>query len=260
MIPGSPDLWTRLEMIGVLCIALSGNAWAVSYAPPLPYTPPTFNYTGNASPSYQFQGYLKDGGELRFRSAIFREHDAASFVRLDDSVFLGRKDSAKRFTADFDSLFGLTYVDDKQGTVKYKAEVFKRDWIFENIPGKITIYSGGPQSGGLDYMRIGGGEVREFDKKTLEVELYKNDLARGYLVRQKIGYGLNAALVVSGLVEILIGLSEGGKTKKDAFGNEEADASTSPYLTIGIASLIGSWIPYLVVADNFTQSISAYDK
>jgi hypothetical protein len=243
-----------------LVLLLAGQALAgFNYVPPRPYIPPPMYFNPNPSgPTLNLDGYLKSGEKISFRSGIYREKDSASYVRLDDSKFLGKADSLRRYVADFDSLVAKSFDYTKHDTLRYKADTLGKDWMFDQIKGRISIYSGYPLEATNRYMKIGDSSIVWYDKDALRRELVKNPSSRGLLNRQTLGNVLNVGMVVAGVVMILAGVSETDTGQEDQFG--ETKTKTSPLVGIGAATLLGSWIPFLAVSNNFEEAIKAYNK
>ena len=251
----------------ILLFTFVGNLFATNFNPPVPnnFQQP-FIYSGNQRPSHQFEGYLKSSEKINFKSAIYKEQNLPSYVRLDDEHLFLKSDTAKKFTYDFDSLIivyyrSIIHYDSiKEDTVRYKAKVFENDWMFDKIKGKITLFTSDPPDGGFTYMQINGADILKYNEESLVEVLEKTPKSNRLLKNEKIGKGISIAMVIGGVASILVGFLNSDKAYFDQFGQEKHRFEASPLITIGAISMVGSWIPYLGVKNNFDKAIAVYNK
>ncbi len=227
----------------------------------------TLAMAGNSNrATYHFDGFLKNGENIKFTSAIYSDSDGyysggKAYVRLDDDKFFeSSKEAAQiKYVGDFDSLFviilGVHY-----DSTRYLAISHKGQWIFQKINGRISLFTSEPGTENYSFMKLPDQDLVVYNDTLLLKTLRANPESKKLLDARTMGITSSILLVISGIVVTFIGISNSENTEsRDANGMISRESSTSPLIGIGIGTMLASWIPYLFVKNNTYEAIEAFN-
>lgn len=226
--------------------------------------------------SHDFRAELFDGSVIRFRSVIYEDSLKGEYVRLDDETFFSssKKDSEKRFTTDFKSLkayslgFPITAAPNadvgdaqqKMDTTWYESIVHDSKWLFKKFEGKLSLYTSDPMGNDYTYMKFDDGPMEPFVDTVFRAKIGKNPESIRLLDNRAIGKGASIGLViVGGLVALLGVVSSDQEVPNPSGGPSKHEFEPSPAIYIGLGMVATSWIPWVIVKDNFAKAVYKYN-
>lgn len=238
-------------------------------------------YVSSVKRRYQFIGYLKNTGvKVLFTSCLYEDTLKREFVLINERSKLGspvQQDTSPKYTGDFDSLF--TYAVNysrpttyNEPTLNIQAGPEKVDtswdtavandnrWVFKRINGKISIFSDKPFSSSYSYMKIEGDTIKRYSYDSIKLALCKNMDCEKKLMYRDIGIKSSTALLLSGLGLAIVGFTQSSVTeKRDNHGNITRTEYDSPLFFVGVGLLAVSWIPYVLVKNNFVKAVYSFN-
>jgi hypothetical protein len=212
--------------------------------------------------SYRFDGYLKDGSHLNFKSRILRDlFNDTEYVRLDDSNFMHHAASSIKHVYDFDSLTAYYYDPYDSCTVTYKLVAVKSTrWVFPKVTGKINLYTSEPREK-FTFMKLDNDEIENYDRSKIRQVLKSNEKSREILRRQTIGYETALGLALSGTALCVLGIMNShNRTISDGMGDSHTEVHFNPLAPVGGAIAISSLIPFFWFKGHFMKSINAFNE
>jgi hypothetical protein len=227
----------------------------------------------HSMPVYGFQGYLKNGGSLRFHSSIYvKPWSDTEFVRLDDANWFHSADSARKFTGDFDSLIayrqtyavktagpGQMTTMEKDSLIRYRLVVHRSRWLFPLLEGRVSVYSSDPEEK-PKFMKIDGGEITKYRKSDILDRISDNPGSASLLRNRRLGADLFIGLLGTGAACIVIGfLNTRTERKRDSYGSHK-ELHMSPLVPIGAGIMAVSAIPLYLTRNNLGRAIAIFNK
>jgi hypothetical protein len=252
------------------CIALLFQLGHSGYIPPevrdMAY-PPAWRqaqFYGKAETRYAFEGYLKNGGPIRFRSALY-EDSAGEYLLMDTagSFFrIGDADTVRHRPADFDSLVGLEIKGSRDGydTLRHTALVHEGHWMFPVITGKISLYANGPGDGAYAYMDLPGRGIGKYQDSLLFRELRTKKKPAGILETQRLCMTASILLFFGGGALLAAGILSSDQEKTDANGHTEHEFNPSPMIGAGVGMMAGAIIPFAMTRGRLEKAVRAYNE
>ncbi len=213
---------------------------------------------------YQFKGYLKDEGLVYFESSLTTEgaeNEPKQYVSLKDIYGGTDKAPPKRYPQDFDSLFVCEHHNGYQiqDSTWIPALPYHNRWIFPKITGKVSLYQGVPFSDEFAYMRFAPDTLTKFDQIAFEKRLFVNPESKSLMQSFTLGKSGSIMMLVLGGVLGAVGVLNSDQTVTDEFGQTKHEFNASPLIGVGAGLILTSWIPYVVVKDNYTAAIVKFN-
>jgi hypothetical protein len=268
-----------LKILPILTILLCGQAgsapqFAVDMANRAPvFIPAPTDYGDH---EFDFVGYLKTGAKITFRSPIFREDSVTEFVLTSERTRSRSSglDTAKKYPGDFDSLYAIviktvyngvgngyseTLGNYRMDTARYAAMRCGKEWIFNSISGKISLYTAEPAVERYSRMKFGEDSIRYYDEEALRKKLYGNEGSARLLHYKTLGNGIGIMMLIGGLGTAFVGFQNSDKVVSDGQGGLKHEFVASPAIWAGLGITAGAAIPYLLVKDNFAKAVYTYN-
>ena len=222
------------------------------------------HYYGNTERNFEFEGFLKQGGQVRFRSALY-EDSAGEYLTLDTARSFfgsGKADTVRHRPADFDSLIGLEIEVNRDGndTVRHPAMVHDGHWLFPVLTGKISVFARSPGERDYAYMELPGRGIEKYRDSTLVRELEKKEGSSAIIRNERLCKMGALLMFLGGGAMLAGGLLSSDEEKTDEYGRTEHEFNPSPLIGAGLAVMAGSIVPFVLSRGQLEEAIQAYNE
>lgn len=220
-------------------------------------------YYGNQERTFAFEGMLKQGGAIRFRSALY-EDSAGEYVLPDTSTAFfhrGPADTLRRRPADFDSLIGLEIRATRDGrdTSRHPALSHDGHWLFPAIAGKISLYARSPGERDYAYMELPGRGIQKYGDSALVAELDTRRESSAILRKQRICKAGSILMFVGGGIMLAGGLLSSDEETTDETGHARHEFNASPLIGAGLGVMAAAIVPFAMSHGQLEKAIRAYN-
>lgn len=226
------------------------------------YIPPAERDSGPIPSTYRYRflGYDKDGVVRSAISPLYRMDSGETFIRLDDGKKVDREYQERRFPRDFDSLFAIR-IDERTGdTVRLRAAVASRAWVFPKVEGKMSLYTREPGGDEVTHMKFNADTAEKYDLEKFSKILGTDPHARNLLQIRNAGKLSTVLMLIGGAGLALVGFLNSDVEVQDGMGNKSHEFRPGARVPIGLGMVVFSWIPYVAVKGNFMKAVNVFNK